>query len=197
MKLIMEQRMLSWPDNRMSEDEFFAFCMSNPEQQVERDKDGNILMMAPTNFESARHESAAITALSNWNNIHKTGYVLSSAVGFTLPNRAVRSPDAAWISHDRMSAVTKADRRKFPHVCPEFVIEIRSETDHFKPLQAKMEEYIENGALLGFLIDPNRQKAYVYHHDGSVEKFDQFNGSLTGSDILRGFELPLQLFIAD
>lgn len=194
MKMIMDERVLEWPD-QMSEESFLAFCAANPGQQIERDKHGNILIMSPTNFESGRYESAVIIALGNWNNKVRTGYVLSSSTGFTLPNGAVRCPDAAWVSKRKMDALPASERHTFAHICPDFVVEIRSKTDQVQVLQLKMREYMENGALLGFLIDPYDQKAYIYSAGSDEPEIaGDFTATISGGTVLPGFELSLQLF---
>lgn len=196
MKMMIDHIALHFPDKSMSEEEFFSFCAANPDQPTERDQKGNILIMAPTNFESGHYGSAAIIALGNWNNQNGTGYVLSSSTGFTLPNGAVRSPDAAWVRKSRMDRLPISERQTFAHICPDFVIEIRSKTDQIRVLQLKMMEYLDNGAMLGFPIDPYDRKAYVYKRDAAVMITDDFNAVLNGVDILNGFELPLSLFAA-
>lgn len=178
----------------MSEEEFFNFCMANPELVLERDKHGNIIVMAPTFFDSGSFESEAIGELHLWNRQTKAGQVFSSSTGFTLPNKAVRSPDASWISNNRLATLPKEERKKFAHICPDFVIEIRSESDRLKEVQAKMEEYIENGAQLGFLIDPKDKQAFIYRADGSIEHIQGLDSNLSGEPALPGFSLPLSLF---
>lgn len=178
----------------MSEDEFFQFCVQNPELNLERDAHGNILIMAPVKFEGGRFESRAIVALGKWNDETNLGEVFSSQTGFTLPNGAVRSPDASWISNEKLAALSEEEYERFAHICPEVVIEIRSKSDRLKTLQAKMEEYIENGAQLGFLIDPVAQSAAIYRADGPVEIFEGLDGVLSGEPVLPGFSLPLGRF---
>lgn len=178
----------------MSEDEFFQFCMQNPELNLERDAQGNILIMAPVKFDGGRQESRAIIALGKWNDETNLGEVFSSQTGFTLPNGAVRSPDASWISNEKLAALPKEEHDRFAHICPDVVIEIRSTSDRLKTLQAKMDEYIQNGAQLGFLIDPVTQSAAVYRADGSVETVEGFDARLSGEPVLPGFYLDLSRF---
>ena len=180
--------------NGMSEDEFFEFCMKNPELFLERDKHGNIIIMAPVFFDSGNFESIANGELHYWNRQAKAGKVFSSNAGFTLPNGAVRSPDASWIANDRIAQLPPAERKKFAHICPDFVLEIRSASDRLKNVKEKMEEYIENGARLGFLIDPIDRQAFIYRPDGAVEHIAGLDAALSGESVLPGFSLPLSLF---
>ena len=176
------------------EDDFFHFATSLRDLRAERDKDGNIFIMPPTGLETGNFELQAGTELELWNRAHKLGKTYSSSAGFTLPNGAIRSPDAAWVSHARLAGLSAEDQKKFAHICPDFVIEICSESDRLEDVQAKMQEYIENGALLGFLIDPKEAQAFIYRADGSVEQIRGLDDELSGDAVLPGFVLPLSLF---
>jgi Uma2 family endonuclease len=180
--------------DRMSKEEFFEFCKANPELNLERDKDGTIELMAPVAYESGGNEMHAAAQLYLWNQKAKLGRVLSPSTGFTLPNGAVRSPDAAWVSQERHDALSEDDKKSFPRVCPDFVIEIRSSSDSLHRLKAKMEEYIGNGCRLGFLIDPFQQMAWVYAPGKSPGELSGFQQKLSGAEVLPGFELDLSVF---
>lgn len=182
---------------RMSEEAFFAFSMQNPDLIMERDKHGNILIMPPVNILGARFESRAFTALTIWNTGKQLGEVFNSNAGFTLPNGAVRAPDVSWISTERMAALSREELEQFGHICPEFIIEVRSKSDALDALRKKMKEYIENDARLGFLIDPKEQQAFVYRADGAVETYKGLDAVLSGEPLLPGFSLPLSLFQMD
>jgi Uma2 family endonuclease len=184
-------------DTGMSEDDFFEFCVKNPELFLERDKHGNIIIMAPVFIDSGNYESEANAELALWNRKTKAGMVFSSNAGFTLPNGAVRSPDASWISNERLAQLPAEERKKFAHICPDFVIEIRSDSDRLKSVGEKMEEYMENGAQLGFLIDPKGVQGFIYRPDGSVENLKGLDAVLSGEPLLPGFSLPLSLFQMD
>lgn len=123
-----------------------------------------------------------------WNRKTKLGKVFSSSTCFRLPNGANRSPDAAWIKWERWEALTPEEREKFPPITPDFIIELRSRTDRLKTLQEKMQEYIENGLRLGWLINPQDQEVEIYRQGGGVEVV-QFPVVLSGEDVLPGFEL--------
>jgi Uma2 family endonuclease len=179
---------------KMSDEEFFRFAASVPDIQIERDKEGNIFIMPPLFGDSANYESEALIELGIWNRSSRLGRIFSPSAGFILPNGAMRSPDAAWISNQRLAELPDGEFQRFMRVCPDFVIEIRSASDRLKTVQGKMEEYIENGARLGFLIDPKEQQAFIYRADGSVETVQGFDGALSGEPVLPGFSLPLSLF---
>jgi Uma2 family endonuclease len=179
---------------RMDDREFFEFCMQNPELSLERDARGNILVMEPVNMFGGRFEIRAATALDNWNDQSGLGIAFSSNTGFTLPNGAVRSPDASWIAIERYKQLPQAEKEAFAHICPDFVLEIRSKSDSLDRLQTKMREYMANGARLGFLIDPIEQQAFIYRPDSLPERIPGFEGALSGEPVLPGFSLPLGLF---
>ena len=179
---------------RMSDDEFYEFAAGFPDIQIERDKHGNIFIMPPTSFDTGNFESEAIGELILWNRTTKAGMVFSSQTGFVLPNNAMRGPDASWISNERVAQLPQEERNRFARICPDFVLEIRSRSETLSSLRKKMEEYIENGARLGFLIDPPAQLAFVYHANGSVSHVQDFDGALSGEVVLPGFSLPLSLF---
>src|ERR1043165_1550354 len=154
MNIIVADKEIHLPKKQMSDDEFFRFCRANQELSIERDSKGNIIVLEPTGNYGGINETNAIIELANWNLQTKSGYVYSSNTGFTLPNGAIRSPDAAWIRKDRFDALPERDKERFGHICPDFLIEIRSKTDSLNVLREKMEEYMDNGCRLGFLIAP-------------------------------------------
>lgn len=194
MKLIVDQQELNFPDRwSMTDDEFFDFASQMNENRIERDKHGNIFIVPPLATETGGMELDAAFYVKLWAN-KNGGEAFSSSTGFTLPNGAVRSPDVFWISPDRYNALSRGELKRYARVCPEFVMEIRSESDRLKTLKEKMTEYMENGALLGYLIDPVEQKVYVYHVNKEVEVITDFSGHLSGYDVMPGFELPLSIF---
>lgn len=180
--------------DRMSADEFFHFCVSNPEIAMERDSQGNILFMPPTGFESGRRESRIIYRIEDWAERYG-GYTTSSNGAFTLPNGAVRSADGVWISAERYEALSERERERFPSVAPDFVAEVVSRSDTLAEAQAKMEEYIANGVRLGFLIDRFRKKAWIYRAGQKPEETSDANAILSGEDVMPGFQLDLREFL--
>lgn len=177
----------------MTDDEFFYFCQENPDYKFERDATGGIKPMAQTGGESGIRNSELITELTIWNRTSRFGFVFNSSTCFRLPNGATRGPDAAWITHSRWNALTPEQRRKFPPLCPDFVVELMSESDSIKETNEKMREYMDNGCRLGWLIDPRTEEARVYRVDGSVSVFRGFDNILQGEDVLPGFSFDLQL----
>lgn len=174
----------------LSEDEFYAFCQQNREQKFERRADGTIEIMSLTGGESGRRNSELTTDLTIWNRQHRLGQVFDSSTGFRLPNGAVRSPDAAWVSTPAWEALTPEQRRKHLPLCPDFAVELLSETDSISDTVIKMQEYVENGLRLGWLIDPKTETARVFRANGSVE-VKTFAETLSGEDVLPGFALAL------
>jgi Uma2 family endonuclease len=138
-----------YPVIKMTDDQLYEFCQINKDIRIERNATGEIVIMSPTGSETDQRNFDIITQLGIWTKQDSTGVGFASSAGFTLPNSAVLSPDAAWIKKTRWQAIPLEQRQKFAPICPEFVIELRSESDSLKTLKTKMEEYIENGTLLG------------------------------------------------
>ena len=176
----------------MTDDEFFDFCQANKPNRIERTKNREIIIMEPVGGESGYLEGESFGHLYTWNRVYKKGLVFSPSTGFTLPSGAVKSADAAFLRLETWAAVPLSDRKKFAHVCPDFVIEIRSESDNLNELLEKMAEWIENGARLGWLIDPKEKKAYIFRANGEIEEVNGFDKTLSGENVLEGFELFLK-----
>jgi len=177
--------------NNMTDEEFFRFCMANKVMRIERDKDRNIIVTPPVNTDSGEQEGDAIADVKYWAR-KNGGRAYSSSTAFTLPNGAVRSPDTAWIHPDRFAKVPRSERSKFAAVVPDFIVEVRSKSDRLKVLKDKMVEWIENGVRLGWLIDPKTETTYIYRANGSVEVIEGFDHTLTGEDVMKGFEFELK-----
>ncbi|MEL7062207.1 MAG: Uma2 family endonuclease [Bacteroidota bacterium] len=179
---------------KMSDEDFFLFCQEMRDYHIERKADGTILIMEPSGSESGHFDLIVGSELNNWTRERKNGVAFGSSTGFTLPNKAVRSPDASWIAIEKWKALPKEDRKRFAHISPDFVIEVRSETDSLSSLQEKMKEYIGNGVRLAWLIDPQRETVWIYRKDGSVDEVTSFDQVLSGEDVLEGFALTLSEF---
>ncbi len=177
--------------NNLTNDELFEFCMLNRALHIERDAAQNIIIMAPVGGNSGFYEKDLIFAIESWVREHKSGYSFSSSTGFLMPNGAMRSPDACWISEARWSTLTDAQKQKFPPIVPDFVVEIRSRSDALKGLKAKMEEWIENGVRLAWLIDAKNEQVFIYRADGSIEIVKGFDGVLNGEHVMSGFAFDL------
>ena len=173
-----------------SEDEFFEFCIANQELKIERNKQGQVIIMPPTGLDTSFDNAGMNALLWNWNNKYKLGKVSDSNGAYTLPNGAVYAPDVAWISNERWATVPEAERKKFAHICPNFVIELISESDSLIQAKNKMLEWLENGVQLGWLINSKERKTYIYRENGEIiiQDFDQ---KLTGENVLPDFEINL------
>jgi Uma2 family endonuclease len=175
----------------LSDEEFFRFCQENHDLRIERNSKMEIVIMSPVGAEFSLYNGEISRQLSNWNAEHAYGVCFDSSAGFTLPDQSVMSPDCAWISKERWRALPVQDRSRFAHICPDFVIEVRSKSDVLRDVQAKMRRWIENGAQLAWLIDPLLRNSTVFYEDGRVEKFPGFDRKLIGSAPVSGFELDL------
>ncbi|MFS0516903.1 Uma2 family endonuclease [Nostoc sp. UIC 10607] len=178
------------PAIALTEDQFYEFCQLNGDFRIERNAAGELVIMPPTGSETDQHNFDIIVQLGIWTKQDGTGVGFGSSGGFTLPNGAVRSPDAAWIKRDRWEAIPPELRKKFAPICPEFVIELRSETDNLRILQDKMQEYIDNGTQLGWLIDRKQRRVFIYRSNIAVEVLDNPK-TLYGEPLLPGFVLNL------
>lgn len=176
---------------KMTDEAFYEFCQRNKDFRFEMDKRGNLIIMPPTFLETSRKNARINVKLGVWAEKDNSGIAFESDGMFILPNGAKRAPNAFWILKDRYFALSQAEREeKFARICPDFVLELRSKSDNLRKLQAKMREYIENGARLGWLIGSYEKKVHVYRADKSVEVLDNPN-SVSGEDVLKGFELDL------
>ncbi len=172
----------------MSEDDFFEFCRRNDDLRIELTSEGDLEIMPPTGGKTGRRNAKLNMRVGIWAEQDGSGQVFDSSTLFTLPNGAKRSPDLAWILNERWNALTEEQQEKFAPLCPDFVVEIRSRTDSLKHLQRKMEEYIQNGAQLGWLLDPKKRKAHVYRPQAEVEILDDPQ-MVFGEPLLKGFVL--------
>lgn len=176
----------------MSEEEFFSFCHDNQPLRIERDHNKQIIIMSPTGSESGFLNFIVSGQLYQWYKQTKKGRFFDSSAGFTLLDGSVRSPDASWVSSAKWAEVKEADKKKFAPICPEFVIEIKSNSDSINYLKTKMTDvWMKNGVRLAWLIDPDEQVIYVYDADGKEEVLEGFQHQLSAGDILPGFELDL------
>jgi Uma2 family endonuclease len=156
----------------MSDDQFFDFCQANREWRMERTAEGDILVMSPSGSETSRRNAYLTAKLFSWAEQDRSGVAYDSSAGFRLPDRATLSPDASWVSKAKLSNVSAEERKKFPSLCPDFVVELRSPTDRLSDLKDKMQQYIDNGARLGWLIDPESDphRVYVYRPGQAVDE---------------------------
>ncbi len=176
---------------KMSDHEFFEFCQANRDWRIERTSEGEVVIMPPTGGETGKRNFSLTTLFGNWVEANGTGIGFDSSTGFTLPNGAKRSPDLAWIKRSRWETLTEEERKKFPPLCPDFVVELRSWTDALDKLQEKMREYIANGAQLGWLIDPQEKKVYIYRPSAEARCLENPE-TISGAPVLPGFVLDLR-----
>jgi Uma2 family endonuclease len=179
------------PVLELSEDQFFEFCQINRDVRIERNAEGELLIMSPAVTESGGQNAEVSGQLWLWAKRDGTGKAFDSSTGFTLPNGAVRAPDAAWIANERWGQISAEDRKRFARICPDFVLELRSPSDRLRDLQDKLEEYIANGARLGWLLDPETRLVHVYRPDAAVEQLDNPD-TVAGDPVLPGFVLDLR-----
>ncbi len=175
----------------MSEDSFFDFCQLNSHLRIERTSTGKLIIMSPAGSETGNRNAKLMQQLANWTDQDGTGIEFDSSAGFILPNGATRSPDGSWIKLTRWNALSEAQKAKFAPICPDFVVEIRSPSDSLKALQDKMQEYIENGASLVWLIDRQNRQVYIYRPNSDVECLDN-PATVSGDSVLPGFNLDLE-----
>lgn len=193
MQIITESIVLTMKSFRLSDEEFFQFCVANEQLKFERDEHGNIIVMANTGGKTGRLNAEITFQLSAWNRIEKLGETFDSSAAFRLENTAVRSPDAAWVSKERWETPTEKEKEQFPPICPDFVVELLSVSDDLANIKLKMREWIANGCRLAWLINPYEQKTYIYRHGGKTEIVDSFEGKLSGEEVLKGFVFDLTL----
>ncbi|MEL7243350.1 MAG: Uma2 family endonuclease [Cyanobacteria bacterium J06573_2] len=178
---------LQFPSS-MTDEQFFEFCQMNRDLRIERNKYGEISIMPPTGSETGNRNFNLALQLGNWSEKDGTGICFDSSTGFKLSTGAERSPDASWISLERWNSLSEEQQQGFAPICPDFVIELRSKSDTLKPLQEKMEEYMqEPGIRLGWLIDRKNKRVYVYRPQ-SVECLENPD-TVSGEDVLPGFIL--------
>ncbi|MEG4443837.1 Uma2 family endonuclease [Microcoleus sp. F8-D3] len=174
----------------MTDEQFFAFCQQNRDYRIERNATGEITIMPPTGSETGNRNFDLIVQLGIWTRQNGTGIGFDSSAGFTLPNGAMKSSDAAWIKLEKWHTLTPEQQQKFAPICPDFIIELRSPSDNLQPLKDKLQEYIDNGVSLGWLIDRKNRKVYIYRPNSEVECLDN-PATLSGESILPEFVLQL------
>lgn len=175
----------------LTDDQLYELCQINRALRIERTAEGDLVIMPPTGGETGHRNSILVTLLTTWAWQDDTGVTFDSSTGFTLPNGALRSPDASWVRRSRVMRLTAEQRERFLPLCPDCVVELRSPPDTLSGLQSKMQEYIDNGAQLGWLIDPHSRRVYVYRPNRGVESLEN-PATIAGDPVLPGFVLALQ-----
>ena len=174
----------------MSPEQFYEFCLINREWRIERTAEGDLRIMAPAGGETGSRNALITSMLTTWALQDGTGVAFDSSTGFTLPNGATRSPDAAWVRRTRLTGLTAEQKEKFLPLCPDFVIELRSPSDDLGSVQEKMQEYLDNGTQLGWLLDPSTRQVSVYRPSATVARVDA-PSRMSGEPELPGFVLEL------
>ncbi len=175
----------------LTDDQFFEFCQINRDLRIERTATGELLIMSPTGSETGGSNFELSGQLFNWTKQDGTGKGFDSSTGFTLPNGATVSPDISWVNGERWNALSKDSRAKFAPIAPDFVVELRSKSDTLKDLQDKMQQYMDNGVRLGWLIDRLNRRVYIYRPGVAVEQLDNPE-TVSGAPELPGFVLKLE-----
>ena len=176
----------------VNQEQFAALAIANQDLQLERTAQGELIVNPPTGWETGKRNSSITGQLDRWDEKNENlGQVFDSSTAFILPNGATRSPDASWISQARWDALTPEQKGTFANICPDFVVELRSGSDSLKPLQEKMQEYMDNGAKLGWLIDPQNRQVEIYRLGLELEILANPT-ELSGEEVLPGFVLNLR-----
>ena len=176
---------------KLNDREFFEFCQLNRDLRIERTSEGDVIVMSPTGSKSGARDFELAGQFFVWVEKDGTGKAFGSSTGFNLPNGATRSPDLAWIRNVRWNALSEEEQEVFAPICPDFVVELRSPSDPLNYVRAKMVEYIENGAQLGWLIDPHEKKIYIYGPHAEVCCLEN-PLTISGEPLLAGFTLNVQ-----
>ncbi|MEH2364714.1 Uma2 family endonuclease [Nostoc sp.] len=176
----------------VTQEQFAALAAANRDLRLERTAKGELIVNPPTGWETGRRNSSISGELYLWwRNAGEPGKIFDSSTGFILPNGATRSPDASWVSGERWEALTSEQKGTFANICPDFVVELRSSSDTLKSVKDKMREYIDNGARLGWLINPQQRRVEIYRLAKDVEVLEN-PAELSGEVVLPGFVLNLR-----
>ena len=175
---------------RLTNDQLFQFCQDNSELRIEQTAQGDLIIMAPVGSEGGHRGFNLYIPFGTWHEKTKLGKFFDATTGFRLPNKAMRSPDVAWVRQEKIDKLTKKQWETFAPLCPDFVVELRSRTDRLPVLQEKMVEFIGTGAQLGWLIDPLEKQVFVYRPGQPAEHLTN-PATLSGEPVLPGFTLDL------
>jgi Uma2 family endonuclease len=175
----------------LTDEQFDRLCTANPELKFERTPTGELVIISPTGGETGKRNAELIADFVVWNRKSMLGVVFDSSTCFRLTKGGDRSPDVSWVERSRWDVLAPEQQRKFPPICPDFVLELLSPTDNLKTTQAKMQEYLSNGILLGWLINPQDRQVEIYRPGQSVEVL-QAPTVLSGESVLPKFTLNLE-----
>jgi|SRR5215831_606692 len=175
----------------MTDEQFYLFCQANPDLRLERTAEGDLIIMAPTGGKSGQRNALLTAKFVIWAGKDGSGIVFDSSTEFRLPNGAMRSPDVSWVRRERWKKLSDEEQERFPPLCPDFVLELRSPSDSVSVIKAKMEEYVQQGSELGLLLDPFERKVYVYRPNEAPHILDQPE-TISAEPTLPGFTLSLE-----
>jgi Uma2 family endonuclease len=178
------------PAIEMTDEQFFTFCQQNRNYRIERTATKEIIIMLPTGSETGNRNFDLIVQLGIWTRQNGTGIGFDSSAGFTLPNGAIKSSDAAWVKLEKWQNLTPEQQQNFAPICPDFIVELRSPSDNLQILKDKLQEYIDNGTSLGLLIDRKNRQVYIYRPNSPIECLDN-PSNINCEPVLPGFILDL------
>ncbi len=185
---------LDFSPMRLSDEQFESLARNHPDLNLELSAEGELMIVAPTLPDTGWKNADLIFFLTEWSRKNRSGLVFDSSSLFSFPNGAKRAPDAAWLKREKWDALSASEKKKFSRLVPDFVVELRSQSDSLEALKAKMKEYISNGVRLGWLIDPIEKQVSIYRANGEVEVLVDPE-TVSGEDVLPGFELhPRELW---
>ncbi len=177
-------------EENLSVDEFWDFCSQNDKLQIELTKKNEITITFPRGFAFGKKSVEILLQFGVWEKNYRTGKISNHLVGYALPNGLILSPTFSWIKNARFEDLREEQKENLIHLCPDFVVELCSKLDNLKELENKMAEYIENGARLGWLIDPKNKRVHIYRANGEIEILEN-SDKISGEDVLENFELDL------
>jgi Uma2 family endonuclease len=193
----MEPIILELPESiELTDDQLYDLCILNSELVIERNNKFELSIMTPAGGLLSHRNIRLGSKLDFWNEQFQLGITFDSSGGFRLPQGQMKAPDVAFVTLERWEKLSLDDKEKFPPICPDFIVELRSKTDSLKRLKAKMQTWMDNGCRLAWLIDPDNEKVYIYRPGKEIETVFPFKGvKLSGEDVLPGFELELEVLI--
>lgn len=176
--------------NKLSVDDFWDFCSQNDKMQIELTRENEITVTFPKGFAFSQKSLEILMQFGGWEKTYRTGKIFNHLIGYLMPNGLIFSPSFSWIQKDRFVSLSKNQKEKLIHLCPDFALELRSEFDSLDDLQSKMTEYIENGTRLGWLIDTKNKQVHIYRANGETEILENPD-KVSGEDVLENFTLDL------
>jgi Uma2 family endonuclease len=177
---------------RMTDEEFEQFCFDNPDLRIERTAEKEIIVMSPSFPKTGIIINLINIKIGEWCLKTKSGYIADSSSGFYLPDGSMFSPDVAWIPMTQWKKFSAQDKNSFLKYCPEFIVEVKSTSDRISALKNKMSLWIKNGSKLGWLIDPDEERVWIYEAQKEVQEISGFDNTLSGGEILKDFSFDLK-----